>query len=73
MSPVMSNGKRIVYILRNEASPPRYYMGLTSNLRARLDAHNAGRCGHTASARPWHVDVVVKFAMRLERWRLSAI
>ena len=54
--------RRIVYVLKNERDPPSYYSGLTSNLRARLDAHNAGRCRHTASGRPWHVDVIVKFA-----------
>jgi predicted GIY-YIG superfamily endonuclease len=48
--------------LKNENNPPVYYTGLTSNLRERLDAHNAGRCRHTASGRPWHVDVILKFA-----------
>ena len=56
----MSDGEHIVYVLKNEGHPPRYYTGLTSNLRDRLDAHNAGRCRHTASGRPW--DVIVKFS-----------
>ena len=54
--------KRQVYILKNEADPPRYYTGVTSDWRARLDAHNAGRCPHTAKYRPWRVDVFVQFA-----------
>jgi predicted GIY-YIG superfamily endonuclease len=58
----MPDSRRIVYVLRNERNPPRYYTGLTSNLRDRLDAHNDGHCRHTASGRPWHVDVIVKFA-----------
>jgi predicted GIY-YIG superfamily endonuclease len=58
----MDEPKRIVYILKSEKDPERYYTGLTSNLSARLDAHNAGRCPHTASGRPWRLDVVVKFA-----------
>ena len=41
--------------------PRRYYTGLTSNLSMRLDAHNAGRCLHTAYGRKWIVDVVVEF------------
>ena len=53
--------QRLVYVLKNAEHPPRYYTGLTSNLRARLEAHNAGRCSHTAKHRPWVVDVVVKF------------
>lgn len=51
-----------VYVLKSAENPPRYYTGLTSALRARLDAHNAGRCSHTAKHRPWVVDVVVEFA-----------
>lgn len=58
----MFDRKHIVYVLKNADNPPAYYTGLTSNLRERLDAHNAGRCRHTASGRPWHVDVIVKFA-----------
>jgi predicted GIY-YIG superfamily endonuclease len=57
----MSNGKRIVYILKNDAQPPPYYVGLTADLRTRITAHNEGRCQHTAAGRPWHVDVFVKF------------
>ena len=52
----MPDSKRIVYVLKNASQPPSYYTGLTSNLRVRLDAHNAGRCRHTAPGRPWHVD-----------------
>ena len=58
----MSDSRRIVYVLKNERHPPNYYTGLTANLRDRLDSHNAGRCRHTASGRPWRVDVIVKFA-----------
>ena len=58
----MGAPKRFVYILESESQPNRYYTGLTSNLAARLDAHNAGRCKHTASGRPWRLDVVVTFA-----------
>jgi predicted GIY-YIG superfamily endonuclease len=54
--------QRVVYILKNSETPPRYYTGLTANLSARLDAHNHGCCTHTARHRPWVVDVVVKFA-----------
>jgi predicted GIY-YIG superfamily endonuclease len=54
--------QRIVYVLKNAENPPRYYTGLTADLRVRLDAHNAGRCPHTARYRPWAVDVLVKFA-----------
>jgi predicted GIY-YIG superfamily endonuclease len=58
----MIKPKRIVYVLRSESSPDHYYTGLTSDLRARLDDHNAGRCAHTMACRPWRLDVVVTFA-----------
>ena len=48
--------------LRSCADPGRYYTGVTSDWRVRLAAHNAGRCLHTASGRPWQVDVIVQFA-----------
>lgn len=54
--------KRYVYILKNDGQPRRYYTGVTSDVGARLVDHNEGRCRHTASGRPWHVDVVVGFA-----------
>ena len=58
----MEQRKRIVYILRSDKDPSRYYTGLTSELAARLDAHNTGRVPHTANGKPWIIDVVVEFA-----------
>lgn len=68
--------KRIVYVLKSAADPPRYYTGLTSDVGARLDAHNAGRCPHTASGKPWIIDVIVEFsdkrrAVALEKYLKS--
>jgi len=54
--------QRIVYVLKNSDDPPRFYTGVTADLAARIEAHNAGRCSHTAKHRPWAVDVVVEFA-----------
>ena len=58
----MFGNRRFVYVLKNCSKPPRYYTGLTSDLRARLAEHNAGKCAHTSSGRPWQLDVVLKFA-----------
>jgi len=65
--------QRIVYILKNADSPARFYTGVTSDVAARLAAHNAGRCAHTAKYRPWAVDVIIEFtdkerALELERY-----
>ena len=54
--------QRIVYVLENSDDPPHFYTGVTADLGARLEAHNAGRCSHTAKHRPWTVDVIVTFA-----------
>ena len=54
--------KRFVYILRNHDCPPRYYTEVTSDVPARLAVHNDGRSPHTATFRPWRVDVVIEFA-----------
>lgn len=55
------DAKRTVYILKNLERPAKYYIGLTANLRQRLDDHNAGRSPHTAAHRPWVVDVAIRF------------
>ena len=58
----MINAKRIVYVLESTRHPTRHYVGLTSNLVARLEAHNSGHCPHTARDRPWRILVHLEFA-----------
>lgn len=57
----MTSDKRFVYVLENADAVARFYSGLTSDPRRRLDDHNAGRCPHTARHRPY-VPVVVSGA-----------
>jgi putative endonuclease len=69
--------KYLVYILKTVNDPTKYYTGLTSDLDARLEKHNAGGCPSTASSRPWEVDVVIEFkderrAAALERYLKSS-
>ena len=54
--------KCFVYVVRSKNAPKHYYTGLTSNVAARLAAHNAGHCPHTARNGPWEIDVVIEFA-----------
>lgn len=58
----MDAPKRFVYILQSESNPFRYYTGLTSDVAARVAAHNLGHCTHTASGRPWRLDLAVEFS-----------
>jgi putative endonuclease len=50
-----------------------YYVGLTSNPKSRLEAHNAGLSSHASAHRPWKPLVVIEFheeepAMNFERY-----
>jgi putative endonuclease len=68
--------KRIVYILQSEPEPSRHYVGLTNNLRDRLDWHNNGPSGHTIDNRPWSLVVSIEFqseraAVRFEKYLKS--
>jgi putative endonuclease len=58
----MSGAQCFVYIIGSRRDAGRYYTGLTSDVTARLAAHNAGRCTHTAKATPWTLVVVIEFA-----------
>jgi putative endonuclease len=68
--------KRIVYILRSDAAPARHYIGITNDMRGRLDWHNDGPCGHTVHHRPWSLVVSMEFrnerqAARFEKYLKS--
>jgi len=72
----MAGNKRFVYVLRDADRDPQFYVGLTSDVTARLADHNAGRCSHTISRRPWQRHVVIEFsderrAIRFERYLKS--
>jgi predicted GIY-YIG superfamily endonuclease len=54
--------KRFVYGLRSTTESNRFYTGVTSDVVARLEWHNAGRCHHTAKHRPWELVVAMEFA-----------
>jgi len=65
--------KRIVYVLRSDSDPDRHYVGVTSDLTARLHGHNHGLSGHTMACRPWSVVVSIEFrterdAVRFEKY-----
>ncbi|MEW5982377.1 MAG: GIY-YIG nuclease family protein [Acidobacteriota bacterium] len=53
--------KRFVYILRSFKEPARQYVGLTSDIDGRLEAHNAGASPFTAKFRPWAVTTRIEF------------
>jgi putative endonuclease len=50
-----------VYILVSETDPTKHYTGYTTDLPARLEAHNQGRSPHTAKNVPWRIETAVAF------------
>ena len=70
-------GKRFVYILRSESNPDRHYVGITADVKSRVNWHNHGPSGHTVRHRPWSTVVVLEFpaerqALRFERYLKTA-
>ena len=63
--------KRFVYILRSDAAPNRYYVGLTTDVEQRLHWHNAGPSGVTIPNRPWSLVVSLEFADARTAWRFE--
>ena len=42
-----------VYSIQSENNTDRYYVGLTSDIKRRLEEHNTGKSVHTNKFRPW--------------------
>ena len=68
--------KRFVYIIRSVNHPLKRYIGVTSDLAARVSAHNAGQNRSTAAWKPWGIDVSIEFrtqrmALRFEKYLKS--
>lgn len=66
-----------VSILRSVEHLERYYVGVTGDLRARLQKHNLGEVSHTSKFAPWAIKTYVAFsdekqAFAFERYLKSA-
>ena len=59
---VKAGGMHYVYVLQSEADPDRFYVGLTTDLRRRLEEHNAGKSIHTNKYVPWKLVTYTAFA-----------
>jgi predicted GIY-YIG superfamily endonuclease len=53
---------KYVYLIRSSSVPTERYVGVTSNLPARLRAHNAGLSKHTSKFRPWTLVTYLAFS-----------
>ena len=66
-----------VYILESLAEPGRFYIGVTSDLRARVRKHNSRAVAHTSKYAPWRIKTYMAFsdrdrALHFERYLKSA-
>ena len=52
---------KYVYLLRSQSDPNQRYVGVTSDLDARLHTHNAGGSPHTSKYVPWGLVTYVCF------------
>jgi predicted GIY-YIG superfamily endonuclease len=53
-----------VYMLQSEADPDRFYVGLATDWRRRLEEHNSGKSIHTNKYRPWKIATCIAVSDR---------
>lgn len=64
------------YIIRSKSFPEKTYIGYSTDLKKRLDYHNAGKCKYTANFVPWELVFYAAFkdkkkAMDFEKYLKS--
>ncbi len=50
-----------VYLLKSISNPIKSYIGYTTDLDKRLDAHNSGNSIHTQQDKPWKLVTYIVF------------
>jgi predicted GIY-YIG superfamily endonuclease len=50
-----------VYIIQSTVDITRYYVGYTTDPKARLKAHNEGRSTYTSKHKPWKLVTIIGF------------
>ncbi|MEA3475665.1 MAG: GIY-YIG nuclease family protein [Candidatus Cloacimonadota bacterium] len=64
------------YIIESKTVPTKKYIGYTSDLKKRLNAHNSGNCKFTSKYKPWKINTYIAFidrekAMKFEKYLKS--
>ncbi len=67
MEPFLGPAKAVetvkyVYLVKSESHSDQLYVGVTSDLKKRLGAHNAGGSTHTSKFKPWKLVAYVAFS-----------
>jgi putative endonuclease len=65
-----------VYLIESIAPPSHRYVGVTTDLKRRLEEHNMGKSPHTSKFKPWRLVTYVAFsdqakALSFERYLKS--
>jgi len=65
-----------IYLIKSTSHPSQRYIGITSDLKNRLKAHNEGRSPHTSKYKPWVLITYLAFseeskAVEFERYLKS--
>ncbi|MGH6911042.1 MAG: GIY-YIG nuclease family protein [Phenylobacterium sp.] len=53
---------KYVYILQSIADANCHYVGVTGDLKSRLQRHNSGQVSHTSKYMPWSVKTYLGFS-----------
>ena len=53
---------KYVYLIQSIPCPQQKYVGLTSDLKSRVKAHNEGRSPHTSKYKPWNLITYLAFS-----------
>jgi predicted GIY-YIG superfamily endonuclease len=53
---------KYVYLIRSIHSLDQKYVGITSDVKSRLKAHNEGKSSHTAKYKPWELVTYIAFS-----------
>ena len=55
-----------VYLIESLYAEGQRYLGMTTDLKQRLEQHNAGRSSHTSKFKPWKLTTYIAFTDRAE-------
>jgi len=53
-----------VYLIESVSAQGERYLGMTTDLKERLQEHNAGKSFHTSKFRPWKLKTYIAFTDR---------
>ena len=53
-----------VYLIKSVSAEGERYLGMTTDLKERLQEHNAGKSFHTSKFKPWKLATYIAFSQR---------